>query len=179
MRPPVQSPWNAGIVWSTYGTPMELLWNSYGTTCQQHENNTGAAGWQQAWGASMGAFGCRRFFLCRRGESCNSVCSSAPEFKNGTDGSLQIALDTTHSARTPHSFIGIDQDGLTSIIEQRAAGTRSVIGAMLESNLHEGTGKLARPPASLVRLAGHARLRPGCFPQPRCRTECVSLTQNA
>jgi 3-deoxy-7-phosphoheptulonate synthase len=37
-------------------------------------------------------------------------------FKNGTDGSLQIALDAMVSARTQHSFLGIDQDGVTSII---------------------------------------------------------------
>ena len=37
-------------------------------------------------------------------------------FKNGTDGSMQIALDAMISARTPHSFLGIDQDGVTSII---------------------------------------------------------------
>ncbi len=37
-------------------------------------------------------------------------------FKNGTDGSLQIALDAMLSARTPHNFLGIDQDGVTSII---------------------------------------------------------------
>src|SRR6185369_6602252 len=37
-------------------------------------------------------------------------------FKNGTDGSLQIALDAMQSARTPHSFLGIDQEGFTSII---------------------------------------------------------------
>lgn len=37
-------------------------------------------------------------------------------FKNGTDGSLQIAVDAMQSARTPHNFLGIDQDGLTSII---------------------------------------------------------------
>ncbi len=37
-------------------------------------------------------------------------------FKNATDGSLQIALDAMVSARTPHSFLGIDQDGVTSII---------------------------------------------------------------
>jgi len=37
-------------------------------------------------------------------------------FKNGTDGSLQIALDAMVSARTPHSFLGIDQEGITSII---------------------------------------------------------------
>jgi 3-deoxy-7-phosphoheptulonate synthase len=37
-------------------------------------------------------------------------------YKNGTDGSLQIALDAMQSARTPHSFLGIDQDGITSIV---------------------------------------------------------------
>src|SRR4051812_28009082 len=31
-------------------------------------------------------------------------------FKNGTDGTLQIALDAMVSARNPHSFLGIDQD---------------------------------------------------------------------
>jgi len=126
-------------------------------------------------------------------------------FKNATDGSLQIAMDALHSARTPHSFLGIDQDGVTSVvrktgnrdghvvlrggrlqtnydpqsihdaqmrltqaglpaalmvdcshansgkqparqedvwrslIEQRTSGTRSLIGAMIESYLHEGT----------------------------------------
>jgi len=37
-------------------------------------------------------------------------------FKNGTDGSLQLALDAMQSARSPHSFLGIDDDGVTSII---------------------------------------------------------------
>jgi 3-deoxy-7-phosphoheptulonate synthase len=37
-------------------------------------------------------------------------------FKNGTDGSLQTALDAMVSARTQHSFLGIDQEGVTSII---------------------------------------------------------------
>lgn len=37
-------------------------------------------------------------------------------FKNGTDGGLQIAIDAMHSARYPHTFLGIDQDGATSIV---------------------------------------------------------------
>jgi 3-deoxy-7-phosphoheptulonate synthase len=37
-------------------------------------------------------------------------------FKNGTDGSLQVALDALWSARHAHSFLGIDSGGLTSII---------------------------------------------------------------
>jgi 3-deoxy-7-phosphoheptulonate synthase len=38
-------------------------------------------------------------------------------FKNGTDGNLQIAIDAMASARQPNSFIGIDQDGQTSMLQ--------------------------------------------------------------
>jgi 3-deoxy-7-phosphoheptulonate synthase len=124
--------------------------------------------------------------------------------KNSTDGSLQSAIDAIGAARHPHSFLGINDDGVTSIvrtagnphthivlrggraatnydaasiraaeeklhaekltpvlmvdcshansekkfarqedvwrsvIEQRATGTPSLIGLMVESNLHEG-----------------------------------------
>ena len=37
-------------------------------------------------------------------------------FKNGTDGSLQIAFDGMLSARHPHHFLGIDQEGITSVV---------------------------------------------------------------
>jgi 3-deoxy-7-phosphoheptulonate synthase len=40
-------------------------------------------------------------------------------FKNATDGSLQIALDAMQSARSPHSFLGIDQDGFTSVVRTK------------------------------------------------------------
>jgi 3-deoxy-7-phosphoheptulonate synthase len=40
--------------------------------------------------------------------------------KNNTDGSLQSAIDAMGAARHPHSFLGIDQDGVTSIV--RTAG---------------------------------------------------------
>ncbi len=137
-------------------------------------------------------------------------------FKNGTDGSLQIAIDAMAAANRPHSFIGIDQDGVTSVvrtagnpsghvvlrggrlrtnydaesirdseeklasnklarvlmvdcshansgkqsakqedvwrhvIEQRVAGTKSLIGLMVESYLHEGTQPFPKNgPASL------------------------------
>ena len=136
-------------------------------------------------------------------------------FKNSTDGSLQLALDAMHSARTPHSFLGIDQDGITSIVrttgnpvghlvlrggrarpnydaqslleaeaklaqtalpavlmvdcshansgkqharqeevwhsvlEQRARGTGSLIGVMIESFLEEGNQPFPKKPAEL------------------------------
>jgi 3-deoxy-7-phosphoheptulonate synthase len=137
-------------------------------------------------------------------------------FKNGTDGSLQIALDAMQSARTGHSFLGIDQDGITSVvrtsgnsaghvvlrggrtqtnydaqsiaeaesklrqhglppvlmvdcshansskqhlrqeevwrslIEQRATGTKSIIGIMVESFLKEGNQPFPRPVSELA-----------------------------
>jgi 3-deoxy-7-phosphoheptulonate synthase len=37
-------------------------------------------------------------------------------FKNATDGSMQIAVDAMCSARSSHSFLGIDQEGFTGIV---------------------------------------------------------------
>ena len=37
-------------------------------------------------------------------------------FKNGTDGNIQVAIDATVSAKSPHGFLGMDADGRTAII---------------------------------------------------------------
>ena len=37
-------------------------------------------------------------------------------FKNTTDGNQQVAINALESARRPHTFLGIDQDGVASII---------------------------------------------------------------
>ncbi len=137
-------------------------------------------------------------------------------FKNGTDGSLQIAIDALSAARTQHSFLGIDQDGATSLIrttgnpdahvvlrggrtrpnydpqsigeasallekhklpnvlmvdcshansgkqharqeevwlsliEQRAAGNRAIVGAMVESYLKEGSQPVPANPKDIA-----------------------------
>jgi 3-deoxy-7-phosphoheptulonate synthase len=136
-------------------------------------------------------------------------------FKNATDGSLQIAIDAMGAAMRPHSFLGIDQDGITSIVRtsgnpaghvvlrggrlqtnydpesirdaearlvqaglppvmmvdcshansakqharqedvwrsvitQRVAGTRSLVGVMVESFLNEGNQPFPKDPAQL------------------------------
>ena len=36
--------------------------------------------------------------------------------KNGTDGSLQVAIDAMGATRHPHSFLGMNEDGATSIV---------------------------------------------------------------
>jgi len=44
-------------------------------------------------------------------------------FKNGTDGSLQVAVDAMLSAKAAHAFVGIDAQGATSVI--RTTGNHS------------------------------------------------------
>jgi 3-deoxy-7-phosphoheptulonate synthase len=48
-----------------------------------------------------------------------SGLSTPVGFKNGTDGSLQVAVNALKSARQPHHFLGISQDGRSSIIQTR------------------------------------------------------------
>jgi 3-deoxy-7-phosphoheptulonate synthase len=45
---------------------------------------------------------------------------SAPVgFKNGTDGDIEVAINAIRSARQPHSFLGINQDGGSAIVRTR------------------------------------------------------------
>ena len=81
-------------------------------------------------------------------------------FKNGTDGGLQIAVDAMQSARTQHSFLGIDQDGITSIIRTTGnpAGHIVLRGGRTRTNydsasITEARSKLLEaglPPALMV-----------------------------
>ncbi len=45
-----------------------------------------------------------------------SGLSMAVGFKNSTDGNLQIAVNAVESARRPHSFFGITQDGVPAVV---------------------------------------------------------------
>jgi len=48
-----------------------------------------------------------------------SGLSTPVGFKNGTDGSLQVAVDALQSARQPHHFLGINHAGRTAVFETR------------------------------------------------------------
>lgn len=48
-------------------------------------------------------------------------------FKNGTEGSLQVAVNAMTAARTPHHFVGINADGLTSIIKTMGNPDRHIV----------------------------------------------------
>ena len=146
--------------------------------------------------------------------------------KNSTDGSLQVAIDAMGATRHPHSFLGMNEDGVTSIVrtsgnphahvvlrggramtnydaasikaaeeklvseklppvlmvdcshansekkfakqedvwrsvvEQRASGTKSLIGLMVESHLSEGNQPI---PKSLSDLRYGVSITDSCI----------------
>ena len=45
-----------------------------------------------------------------------SALSMSVGFKNATDGTYDAAINAMLSAKAPHSFLGIDDNGLTSIV---------------------------------------------------------------
>jgi 3-deoxy-7-phosphoheptulonate synthase len=48
-------------------------------------------------------------------------------FKNGTEGSLQVAVNAMTAARTPHHFLGINAEGQTSIIKTMGNPDRHIV----------------------------------------------------
>ena len=48
-----------------------------------------------------------------------SALSAPVGFKNGTQGDIAVAINGIRSARTPHSFLGIDPDGATAVVRSR------------------------------------------------------------
>lgn len=48
-----------------------------------------------------------------------SGLSTPVGFKNGTDGGLQVAINALKSARQPHHFLGINQDGRPAVVHTR------------------------------------------------------------
>ena len=86
-------------------------------------------------------------------------------FKNATDGSLQAAIDAMQAARTPHSFLGIDNDGGTCVVSTTGNpfGVLMLRGGRSGSNyspevLHEARRLLeaAGLPARVVVDCSHA-----------------------
>ncbi len=67
-------------------------------------------------------------------------------YKNGTDGSLQIALDAMQAARAPHSFLGVDQDGFISIVRTKGNPFGHVV-------LRGGRGRTNFDPESIKEAA--------------------------
>jgi 3-deoxy-7-phosphoheptulonate synthase len=85
--------------------------------------------------------------------------------KNGTDGSLQVAVDAMGAARHPHSFLGINEDGVTSIVRTSGNPHTHVVlrGGRAKTNYDaesiraaEGTLKSEKLPPVLMVDCSHA-----------------------
>ncbi|MEI6232021.1 MAG: 3-deoxy-7-phosphoheptulonate synthase [Planctomycetota bacterium] len=64
-------------------------------------------------------------------------------FKNGTDGGLEVALNAMVSASHPHSFLGINPDGITAVIKTKGNPDRHIV-------LRGGGGKTNYSPADIA-----------------------------
>ena len=83
-------------------------------------------------------------------------------FKNATDGNLQVALDAMNAARSPHAFLGIDEDGRCCVFQTRGNDAGHVI-------LRGGGGKTNFQPDDVADAA--ARLAEADLP-PRLMVDC-------
>ena len=73
-------------------------------------------------------------------------------FKNGTDGSLKIALDAMEAAAHPHHFLGIDHAGRVAVVETTGNPDRHLI-------LRGGGGETNFDEESVARAVGRLRSR--------------------
>lgn len=107
---------------------------------------------------------------------------SAPVgFKNGTDGDLDVAVNAMKSAANPHSFLGINQNGRTSIVRTR--GNRYghlVLRGGGRPNYDTVSVRLAETALSKAKLAtnivvdcSHANSLKDHTLQPLVMTDCV------
>ncbi len=110
-----------------------------------------------------------------------SGLSTPVGFKNGTNGSLEVAINALQSAARPHSFLGIDQFGRSAII--RTTGNRyghmvlrggdrpnydSVSIALCEKALRE-----KKLPVNIVVDCSHANSFKDPAMQPLVMRDCV------
>ena len=85
---------------------------------------------------------------------------SAPcGFKNGTDGSIEVAINAILAARSPHHFLGIDSQGRTAVIRTRGnrqahlilrGGAEPNYGAEVVSACRERLTQQALPLAVMI-----------------------------
>jgi 3-deoxy-7-phosphoheptulonate synthase len=89
-------------------------------------------------------------------------------FKNGTDGSIKVALNALQSAKQPHNFLGIDQQGQVSVFQTRGNPYGHII-------LRGGEGKPNYDPVSV--RAVETELKQANLP-PRIVIDCSHGNSN-
>lgn len=89
-------------------------------------------------------------------------------FKNGTDGSLQVALDAMLASRSAHSFLGINNDGQTCIVNTKG----NPWGFMILRGGRSGPNYDAASLAEAVELLERSKL------SPRLMVDCSHANSN-
>jgi 3-deoxy-7-phosphoheptulonate synthase len=111
-----------------------------------------------------------------------SGLSTPVGFKNGTDGDLDVALNAIRSARSPHSFLGINAAGRTAIVRTRGnrLGHLVLRGGGGRPNydtvsvrLAEAAQQKAALPANVVIDCSHANSMKDPGLQPLVFMDCV------
>jgi 3-deoxy-7-phosphoheptulonate synthase len=89
-------------------------------------------------------------------------------FKNGTDGSIKVALNALQSAKQPHNFLGIDREGQVSVFQTRGNAYGHII-------LRGGEGKPNYDPVSV--MEAEEELKKANLP-PRIVVDCSHGNSN-
>jgi 3-deoxy-7-phosphoheptulonate synthase len=111
-----------------------------------------------------------------------SGLSTPVGFKNGTDGSLKVAIDALESARQPHHFLGINQDGQPAVFHTRGNPYGHVVlrggasGPNYDADHVEGAATALRDaglPSGIVVDCSHANSNKDPYVQPVVAHNCV------
>jgi len=112
-----------------------------------------------------------------------SGLSTPVGFKNGTDGSLTVAINALHSVSSPHSFLGIDQRGQVAVTRTKGNTYGHVVlrGGANGSNYDSVTISLVEKdldkaglPANIVVDCSHANSNKDYKLQPLVLNDCVN-----
>ncbi len=116
-----------------------------------------------------------------------SGLSTPVGFKNGTDGSLQVAINALQSARQPHHFLGINQEGRTAVFQTRGNAHGHIVlrggggGPNYDAAHVAETGQAlsdAGLPDRIVIDCSHANTNKNPAAQPLVADNCVEQIVN-